>query len=453
MAMAILPVAALSADACTGLYVGKKASVDGTTMLCKTEDDWGMKFWHYGQVVPRRQDGGPGEIRGDFGFRRALPEKTFRYVTFPRSSQYRAPRLVAQALNEAGLVVNGAVTAWPNHEFLRLDPFVPTGTSWETMPDYLAATCVTAREAVESFARVIAEQGNFEGDNYFFADRNEAWYFEAYTGHHWAAVRMPEDCVAALGNQFMLGDVDLAAEGGIPAGQSYGAVTGDSSGLVEHILADIVAHDIALALIKPFGNGTVIACKRGRVKVKRGIRKTCGTRNRRRNFALIFENNAATSNSHGKIRTGCDLVDRKDITSRACLFDAFRRRIEQKRFRLVVALEELPVRQVDLLGRRRFRQSRQHRKIFRKRPPRVTGFRGIAHEKRHRLPGFHRRNVDQVRFDRQAVSLARQRRHRDHVSTRGGQAADGNLSLLRANALDLAPFRRAERQREFAELD
>ena len=205
--------AVLSADACTGLYVGKKASVDGTTMLCKTEDDWGMKFWHYGQVVPRRQDGGPGEVRGDFGFRRALPEHTFRYVTFPRSSQYRAPRLVAQALNEKGLVVNGAVTAWPNHEFLRLDPFVPTGTSWETMPDYLAATCVTAREAVESFARVIAEQGNFEGDNYFIADRNEAWYFEAYTGHHWAAVRMPEDCVAALGNQFMLGDIDLEADG------------------------------------------------------------------------------------------------------------------------------------------------------------------------------------------------------------------------------------------------
>lgn len=198
-------------DACTGLYVGKKVSADGSIILGKTEDDWGMKFWHWCQVVPRRQDGGPSEVRGDFGFRRALPEQTFRYVTCPRSSQYRAPRLVSQALNEKGLVVSGAVTAWPNHAAAALDPFVPDGTSWETMPDYLAATCSSAREAVAAFAQVIAEQGNFEGDIYFLADQGEAWYFEAYTGHHWVAVRMPEDCVAAFGNQYMLGDIDLSS--------------------------------------------------------------------------------------------------------------------------------------------------------------------------------------------------------------------------------------------------
>ena len=39
----------------------------------------------------------------------------------------------------------------------------------------------------------------------------EAWYLEIYTGHHWAAVRMPEDMVMTQGNEFMIDDVDPAS--------------------------------------------------------------------------------------------------------------------------------------------------------------------------------------------------------------------------------------------------
>ena len=212
-AAALFLGAACAADACTGLYVGKGVSADGQTYLARTEDDWGMKFWHFGDVVPHRVRTSPETLTGAFGFRRELPLETYRYVCFPRATQFGTGRLAAEAINEKGFAMSAVVTAWPKHELIRHDPFPRDGCSWETMPDYLGACCATAREAVDLLARIVKENGCFEGGIYMLADQKEVWYFEIYTGHHWAAVRMPEDCVATWGNEYMLGEVDPSAPG------------------------------------------------------------------------------------------------------------------------------------------------------------------------------------------------------------------------------------------------
>ena len=153
---AVAVCAFLAGEACTGLYVGKGVSASGETLLARTEDDWGMKFWHFGDVVPHRVRTSPETLTGAFGFRRELPLETYRYICFPRATQFGTGRLAAEAINEKGFAMSAVVTAWPKHELIRHDPFPKDGCSWETMPDYLAATCTTAREAVEAFAKVIA---------------------------------------------------------------------------------------------------------------------------------------------------------------------------------------------------------------------------------------------------------------------------------------------------------
>ena len=197
----------LTGEACTGVYVGRKVSADGATYLAKSVDDWGMKFWHFSEVVPARTDVAE-PARGYFGFEWPLPKTTYRYVTQPRATQFRTGRLACGVMNEKGLAVSGAVTAWPKRELLALDPFVKTGAAEENMPDWIGPSCATAQEALDLFAKVIASRGSIEGDIYMIADRHEAWYLEIYTGHHWAAVRMPEDMVMTQGNEFMIDDVN-----------------------------------------------------------------------------------------------------------------------------------------------------------------------------------------------------------------------------------------------------
>ncbi|MGV7881384.1 C69 family dipeptidase, partial [Mycobacterium kansasii] len=42
-----------------------------------------------------------------------------------------------------------------------------------------------------------------------FNDQNDVWYLETAGGHHWAALRLPEDTYAIAPNQTLMQTVDL----------------------------------------------------------------------------------------------------------------------------------------------------------------------------------------------------------------------------------------------------
>ena len=44
----------LSGEACTGVYVGKKVSADGTAMIGRTDDVRPLGIWHWFEAVPAR---------------------------------------------------------------------------------------------------------------------------------------------------------------------------------------------------------------------------------------------------------------------------------------------------------------------------------------------------------------------------------------------------------------
>lgn len=111
-------------------------------------------------------------------------------------------------VNEKGVAVTGTTTAHANKKVLAVDPYVRTGFAEESLPGLLGICATTAREAVEILGRAVAEKGHSSTEIYMFADKDEAWYVEVYTGHQWAAVRMPEDAVAVYGNMLMLRGYD-----------------------------------------------------------------------------------------------------------------------------------------------------------------------------------------------------------------------------------------------------
>ena len=206
--VAIMVSLGTGAFACTGMYVGKEASTDGTTMLVRSVDAHPLTITSMTVVVDRVEDE-PGRIYdgGWTGFTYELPATTYKYTSTPFTTSLGGGYDSCCA-NEMGLAITGTVTAYIRDEIAEMDPAVEGGLSECVIPGLVASCCATAREAVQFLGEVIAEKGNTEQNILMIADQNEAWYMETYTGHQWCAVKMPEDCVAVYGNEFMIGAID-----------------------------------------------------------------------------------------------------------------------------------------------------------------------------------------------------------------------------------------------------
>ena len=195
--------------ACTGMYVGRKVSEDGTTLLGRTVDTAPWTSAHMYVVTPRVENA-PGRIFRSWrnGFRWELPATTWKFVSTPRLRNLGRGRMDSACVNEKGVAITGTVTGRTDAKMLKVDPFVADGTGEESLPGLLALCCDSARACVDLLAKVVAEKGHTGPEIYMFGDKDEAWYVEVYSGHQWAAVRMPEDKVACWGNQFMIRSFD-----------------------------------------------------------------------------------------------------------------------------------------------------------------------------------------------------------------------------------------------------
>jgi len=215
MLAAAMVITTAGAYACTGVYVGKKVSTDGTTIIARSEDQGESGYNKLFKVMPRITKAGrymvdTGEDQN--GFRVPLPETTYKYTYVPDSTASTAGMFPACCTNEYGVAVMGTVSAGHNSTYDLFDPYVDTGTGLREAiePALIDCQCKTAREAVVVFGKLLKKYGSEEGSILMFADKKEAWIFEVYGGHQYCAMRMPEDKVAAFGNQFMIGGIDYS---------------------------------------------------------------------------------------------------------------------------------------------------------------------------------------------------------------------------------------------------
>ena len=194
--------------ACTAVYVGKEASSNGTYMLARTNDLWGTDYPCRFDIAERVENAPGRTVKGANGFTWQLPDTTYKYTAIPLCASTGYGYEASAAGNECGLAITGSVTAYICDAAAKADPVVSDGAAEESLTQLLAASCKNAREAVRLAAEIIDTTGNAEQNIYMFADKEEAWYMEMYTGHQYAAVKMPDDMVSVFGNQFMLEHVD-----------------------------------------------------------------------------------------------------------------------------------------------------------------------------------------------------------------------------------------------------
>ncbi len=176
---------------CFAVIAGKAATADGSVLLAHNEDDSGEQMLNI-YVVPAK------EKRDADG--KTVQNAKYLWCEFPGME-------VADAfLNEYGVGI--VSNSCPSRED-RVD-FTDGGVLYE-LRTTVAKQARTSKEAVTLLGKLVEERGyRGSGRTYSIADPNEAWIFSAVKGRHWVAQRVPDDCVMALPNNYIIGHVDLS---------------------------------------------------------------------------------------------------------------------------------------------------------------------------------------------------------------------------------------------------
>ena len=187
--MALISV---SAFACTNIIVGKKASADGSVFVSYSADSYGM----YGNIYSHR-----GGVHPQGEMRKVYDWDTNKYHGEIAQAQ-RTYNVVGQ-MNEHQVSIT-ETTFGGREELWETEGIIDYGSLI-----YIALERATsAREAITIMTALVDEYGYCsEGESFSICDKNEAWIMEmigkgkGQKGAVWAAVRIPDDCVAAHANQ------------------------------------------------------------------------------------------------------------------------------------------------------------------------------------------------------------------------------------------------------------
>lgn len=190
----------VAAMACTNFLVGKNASADGSAFITYNQDSYGM----FGRLLylPAGHHA-KGSMRqiidGDTNHRHGeIPEAEYTYA-------------VMGYINEHQVGIT-ETTFGGRYELIDT-----AGTI-----DYVSLMVIalqrskTAREAIGVMTNLVQEYGYVsEGESFSIADPNEVWILEMIgkgpgrKGAVWAAVRIPDDCIACHANQSRIHKLDF----------------------------------------------------------------------------------------------------------------------------------------------------------------------------------------------------------------------------------------------------
>lgn len=201
---------ASSVFACTGTYVGKKVSANGSTLVARTED---LDSHHpKSMIVYPAADHKKGSMYRSAitNFEYPNPLHTYKYFAVPDSDGDKDDGTYDEVgYNENGVAITATISADVNDKIQSVDPLVEDGLREADIASLVLSRAKTAREGVELLAKIVDEKGSAEGNIVMIADHNEVWYMEIVSGHQYAATKMPDDMVAVIPNTFLLDNVNV----------------------------------------------------------------------------------------------------------------------------------------------------------------------------------------------------------------------------------------------------
>lgn len=192
LAATLISFSSADALACTNMLVGKKASVNGSTMISYNADSHTL----YGELYyTPAADHAPGAMR-----------KVIEWDTNKPLGEIPQPahtyRVVGN-VNEWQVTI--AESTWGGrHRLSDKNGIIDYGSLI-----YIALErSKTAREAIDVMTSLVSEYGYYSsGETFSIGDPNEIWVMDltgkgtGNTGAVWVAQRIPDDCISAHANQ------------------------------------------------------------------------------------------------------------------------------------------------------------------------------------------------------------------------------------------------------------
>ncbi|MHC5229401.1 C69 family dipeptidase [Enterococcus sp. LJL99] len=194
---------------CTTVLVGKKASIDGSTMIARNCDYW-LPLPHLKFVVVSAEEHQKGIYHSySSKFKEDLPEQAMRYQMAPLIEKETEGIYGEAGFNEENIAMSATESLYGNERVLGIDPFLESGLGEDSLLTMILPYIHTAREGVELVGKMIEKHGSHEGNGVIFSDKDEIWYMEIPCGHHWVAQRIPEDHCAVIANQVSQQTIDF----------------------------------------------------------------------------------------------------------------------------------------------------------------------------------------------------------------------------------------------------
>jgi dipeptidase len=213
MAVAVV-LPSMSAAACTTVLVGKDASADGSTIIARNEDSSTKNPKYF--VVHPAQKNAKGtmyvstntDLEEKDRFTIELPEEQFKYTATPEwTAEYG--QYEESGTNEKGVAMSATESTSYNKKTEKADPLVKNGIAEESMLTVVLPYISTAKEGVQRLGEIVEKYGAAETNGVAFSDQNDVWYMEIVSGHHWVAMRIPDDRYAVVANQMAIRNVDF----------------------------------------------------------------------------------------------------------------------------------------------------------------------------------------------------------------------------------------------------
>ena len=242
LTVVLMAGSAVSAGACTGVYVGSDVAENGSTYVGRSEDI-GKLYDKVFEVRPAA-DHAEGEMYMDaYGFSMPYPAHTYRYTvmrdsietgeSFYEEDGYQINEAFGEVgMNEKDVSMSATVSTannakllqdgewkknketgkyeWIDEGYLGYDPLVDTGLCEISLNSVILMQADSARDGVEKLAAIIDEYGAGECNSLTISDANEVWDVEILSGHQYVAVRMPADKVSFNPNMMVMDEIDIS---------------------------------------------------------------------------------------------------------------------------------------------------------------------------------------------------------------------------------------------------
>ncbi|CAM3223784.1 C69 family dipeptidase [Sporolactobacillus spathodeae] len=194
---------------CTSFLAGKKATLDGSTMIGRNEDNYVVLAPQRFAVHPHLERDHEETYHSHLnGFTIDLPKVRFRYTSTPDAVD-AYDTYEGSGINENNVAMSATESIYANARVLGYDPLnTETGIAEESMNTVVLPYITSARDGVLRLGKIVETHGAAESNGMLFADKDEVWYMEIATGHLWAAQRIPDDCYAVVANQMALQEID-----------------------------------------------------------------------------------------------------------------------------------------------------------------------------------------------------------------------------------------------------